>query len=156
TADPVALERFHREARAAATLAHPNLVRAFDVDEDGDFSFIVMEYVHGQSLQRLEQDRGPCPVRPAAPCARPAALELHNSHEHGRVHRDIKPGNILLDRHGTVKVLDMGLARFFHDTQDKLTEEYNGGSILGTADYLAPEQALDSHHATTQADIYSL
>jgi serine/threonine protein kinase len=156
TADPVAVERFHREARAAATLAHPNLVRAFDVDEDGDFSFIVMEFVHGHSLQRLVQDRGPFPVGRAAACVRQAALGLQHAHEHGLVHRDIKPGNILLDRHGTVKVLDMGLARFFHDTQDKLTEEYNGGSILGTADYLAPEQALDSHRATVQADIYGL
>jgi serine/threonine protein kinase len=156
TADPAALERFHREARAAASLSHPNLVRAFDVDEDDGFSFIVMEYVHGHSLHRLVRENGPFSVARAVACIRQAALGLQHAHQHGLVHRDIKPGNILLDHQGTIKVLDMGLARFFHDTHDKLTEEYDGGSILGTADYLAPEQALDSHRATIQADIYSL
>jgi serine/threonine protein kinase len=156
TADDASLERFHREARAAAALTHPNLVRAFDVDEDGDFSFIVMEYVHGHSLQRLVEDRGPLAIARAVSYVRQAARGLQHFCEHGLVHRDIKPGNILLDRHGTIKVLDMGLARFFRDTRDKLTQEHDDHSILGTADYVAPEQALDSHQATTQADIYSL
>jgi serine/threonine protein kinase len=156
TAEPATLERFHREARAAATLAHPNLVRAFDVDDEGDFSFIVMEYVHGHSLQWLVQEKGPFRLERAVACIRQAALGLQHAFESGLVHRDIKPGNILLDRQGCVKILDMGLARFFHDTQDKLTQEHNGGSILGTADYLAPEQAVDSHQATIRADIYSL
>jgi serine/threonine protein kinase len=156
TADAAALERFHREARAAAALSHPNLVRAFDVDDDGDFSFIVMEYVHGHSLQRLVEDRGPFAVTRAVSSVRQAARGLQHFYEHGLVHRDIKPGNILLDRHGTIKVLDMGLARFFRDTRDKLTQEHDGHSILGTADYVAPEQALDSHRVTIQADVYSL
>jgi len=155
-ADEAVLARFHREARAAASLSHPNLVRAFDIDEDGDFAFIVMEYVHGYSLQHLVENRGPFPVACAVSCIRQAARGLQHFCEQGLVHRDIKPGNILLDRQGTIKVLDMGLARFFRDTRDKLTQEQQGGSILGTADYVAPEQALDSHQATIQADVYSL
>jgi serine/threonine protein kinase len=156
TADSSALDRFQREARAAASLSHPNLVRAFDIDEDGGFHFIVMEYVRGHSLQRLVQERGPFGVARAVECVRQAALGLQHAHGQGLVHRDVKPGNLLLDHQGVIKILDMGLVRFFHDAHDKLTEEYNGGSILGTADYLAPEQALDSHRATIQADIYSL
>jgi serine/threonine protein kinase len=154
--DPTVLARFQREARAAATLSYPNLVRAFDIDDDGEFSYIVMEYVHGHSLQRLVEDRGAFGVPRAVCCIRQAARGLQHFYENGLVHRDIKPGNILLDRHGTIKVLDMGLARFFQDTRDHLTQEHMKGSILGTADYLAPEQALDSHHVTIQADVYSL
>ncbi len=131
-------------------------MRAFDIDDDADFAFIVMEYVHGHSLQRLVEERGPFSVSRAVSCIRQAARGLHHFCEQGLVHRDIKPGNILLDRHGTIKILDMGLVRFFGDTQDKLTQEHMGGSILGTADYLAPEQALDSHQVNIQADIYSL
>jgi serine/threonine protein kinase len=156
TADTAALERFHREARAAATLSHPNLVRAFDIDRDGDFSFIVMEYVRGQDLQRLVEQGGPFAVARAVACIRQAARGLQHFFEHDLVHRDIKPGNILLDQEGTIKILDMGLARFFCDTQDHLTEEQSGGRILGTADYMAPEQAINSHQATIQADLYSL
>ena len=147
---------FQREARAAASLSHLNLVRAFNIDEDGEFSFIVMEYVHGHSLQRLVEDRGAFAVSRAVSCIRQAARGLQHFRENGLVHRDIKPGNILLDGQGTIKVLDMGLARFFHDKQDHLTQEHMRGSLLGTADYLTPEQALDSHHVTIQADVYSL
>jgi serine/threonine protein kinase len=154
--DATALARFQREARAAATLSHPNLVRAFDIDDDGEFSFIVMEYIHGHSLQRLVEDRGAFSISRAVSCIRQAARGLQHFYEQAMVHRDIKPGNILLDRQGTVKILDMGLARFFRDTKDHLTQENMGGSILGTADYLAPEQALDSHRVTIQADVYSL
>jgi serine/threonine protein kinase len=154
--DETVLARFQREARAAATLSHPNLVRAFDIEDDGAFAFIVMEYVHGHNLQRLVEERGAFDVSRAVSCIRQAARGLQHFCEQGLVHRDIKPGNILLDRQGTVKILDMGLARFFRDTHDKLTQEQTGGSILGTADYVAPEQAIDSHQVTIQADVYSL
>ncbi|HTU20597.1 MAG TPA: serine/threonine-protein kinase [Gemmataceae bacterium] len=154
--DAAVLARFHREARAAATLSHPNLVRAFDIGDDADFEFIVMEYVHGHSLQQLVEDRGAFTFSRAVSCICQAARGLQHFCEQGLIHRDIKPGNILLDRQGTVKILDMGLARFFRDTQDKLTQEHMRGSILGTADYLAPEQVLDSHQVNIQADIYSL
>jgi serine/threonine protein kinase len=156
SADPATLARFHREARAAFTLSHPNLVRAFDADEDGPFTYLVMEYVHGQSLFRLVQERGMLPLGFAVACVRQAALGLQHAHAHGLVHRDVKPGNILLSHQGTIKVVDLGLARYFHDDGDQVTGEHDGKRILGTADYMAPEQALDSHQVTHLADVYSL
>jgi serine/threonine protein kinase len=154
--DPSSLERFYREARAVAALDHPNIVRAYDIDQDEKLHFLVMEYVDGSSLQEIVKRSGPLdPVR-AAHYVRQSALGLQHAHEAaGLVHRDIKPGNILVDRGGTVKVLDMGLARFFHDEEDVLTKKYDE-NVLGTADYLAPEQALDSHAVDIRADIYSL
>src|SRR6266851_4437367 len=154
--DPASLERFYREARAVAALDHPNIVRAYDIDQDDNLHFLVMEYVDGSSLQEIVQRAGPLdPIR-AAHYMRQAALGLQHAHEVATlVHRDIKPGNILVDRSGTVKVLDMGLARFFHDEDDLLTQKYDE-NVLGTADYLAPEQALDSHSVDIRADIYSL
>jgi serine/threonine protein kinase len=154
--DNSSLERFYREARAVAALDHMNIVRAYDIDQDDKLHFLVMEYVDGSSLQEMIKRAGPLdPIR-AAHYIRQAALGLQHAHEAaGLVHRDIKPGNILVDRLGTVKVLDMGLARFFHDEEDILTKKYDE-NVLGTADYLAPEQALDSHSVDIRADIYSL
>jgi serine/threonine protein kinase/Tol biopolymer transport system component len=154
--DPAALERFHREARAAAALDHPNIVRAHDVDHDGRHHFLVMEYVEGSCLQDIVKQKGPMDVTRAAHYVRQASLGLHHAHEAGLVHRDIKPGNLLLDRQGVVKVLDMGLARFFRDHADTLTQLQDEKAILGTADYLAPEQAIDSHAVDIRADVYSL
>src|SRR5688572_9383311 len=140
--DPASLERFYREARAVAALDHPNIVRAYDIDQSEKLHFLVMEYVDGASLQEIIKKAGAMdPIR-AAHYIRQSALGLQNAHEQASiVHRDIKPGNILVDRNGIVKVLDMGLARFFKDTEDNLTEKYDE-TTLGTADYLAPEQAL--------------
>jgi serine/threonine protein kinase len=154
--DTSSLERFYREARAVAALDHVNIVRAYDIDQDDKLHFLVMEYVDGSSLQDIVKRAGPLdPIR-AAHYIQQAALGLQHAHEvAGLVHRDIKPGNILVDRSGTVKVLDMGLARFFHDEDDVLTKKYDE-NVLGTADYLAPEQALDSHSVDIRADIYSL
>jgi serine/threonine protein kinase len=150
------LDRFNREARAAANLVHPNLVRALDIDEDGELHYLVMEYVHGSSLQQVVGRNGPPSVARACDWVRQAALGLHHAHESGLVHRDIKPGNILLDWQGTIKVLDLGLARILRGTQDRLTAERGGGGgILGTVDYLAPEQAVDSQVGPL-ADVYSL
>jgi len=154
--EPAALERFEREARAAASLVHPNLVRAFDIDQDGPFHFLVMEFVHGTSLQQLVRKNGPLPIARASDCIRQAAVGLQHAHEQGLIHRDVKPGNILLDHQGTIKILDLGLAKFFRDTGDRLTAKYDEGSILGTVDYLSPEQALGSQEVTTQSDVYSL
>lgn len=152
-----ALERFNREAVAAAALNHPNIVRAFDIDQDGDLHFLVMEYVDGASLQDIVSRHGPLDVTRASHYVSQAALGLQHAHEAGWVHRDIKPGNLLLDRTGTVKILDMGLARFFRSTQgDGLTEKYDSNSVLGTADYLAPEQAINSTDVDIRADIYAL
>jgi serine/threonine protein kinase len=154
--DPSALERFYREARVVAALDHPNIVRAYDIDQEDDLHFLVMEYVDGASLQEIVRREGPLePVR-CADYISQAALGLQHAHEVAAiVHRDIKPGNLIVDRAGTLKVLDMGLARFFNDEADLLTKKYDE-NVLGTADYLAPEQVLDSHGVDIRADIYSL
>src|SRR4051812_4538633 len=153
--DPSNLERFHREARAVAALDHPNIVRAYDIDLHEKLHFLVMEYVDGNSLQDIIARHGPMdPVRAAHYIAQ-SAVGLQHAHELGMVHRDVKPGNLLLDRTGVIKVLDMGLARFFNKTQDNVTEKYDEKCVLGTADYLAPEQAVSST-VDIRADVYSL
>src|SRR5262249_1881386 len=142
--DRSARERFFREARALAALDHPNIVRAIDIDEDEKLHFLVMEYIDGSSFQEIVKRCGPMDILRTCHYISQAALGLHHAYTSaGLVHRDIKPGNILVDRNGVVKLLDMGLARFFHDEEDALTKEL-GENVLGTADYLAPEQARDS------------
>jgi hypothetical protein len=153
--DAAAVERFHREARAVARLHHPNIVTAHDADRDGDRHFLVMEYVDGPTLDQLVKQDGPLPAARACHYIRQAALGLQHAHEHGLIHRDIKPSNLLVDRAGTVKILDLGLARFFHDKTDDLTQRYEHGP-LGTTDYMAPEQAEVSHAVDTRADVYAL
>lgn len=150
------LERFHREARAVALLDHPNIVRAFDVDHEGDNHYLVMEYVEGPDLRVLVERNGPLPPRDAADYIRQAAEGLGHAHQAGLVHRDMKPANLLVDAKGTVKVLDLGLARFSDDEADASLTKENDEKMLGTVDYLAPEQALDSHLVDPRADIYSL
>ncbi len=153
--DPSSLERFYREARAVAALDHPNIVRAYDIDQEDNLHFLVMEYVDGVSMQDVIKKFGPMNVTRACHYMYWSAIGLDHAHKAGLIHRDIKPGNILIDRQGTVKILDMGLARFFNDDEDLLTKKYDE-SVLGTADYLAPEQAIDSHSVDGRADIYSL
>jgi eukaryotic-like serine/threonine-protein kinase len=154
-ADPSSLDRFYREARAVAALDHPNIVRAYDIDQDDNLHFLVMEYVDGASLQEMIRKSGAMdPIR-ACHYMYWSAVGLQHAHQAGLIHRDIKPGNILVDRQGVVKILDLGLARFFHDENDEITKKYDE-SVLGTADYLAPEQAVDSHGVDGRADIYSL
>lgn len=155
-ADPSALDRFYREARAVAALDHPNIVRAYDIDQDDDLHFLVMEYVDGASLQDMVKKCGPMEPGRAAQYISQAALGLQYVHESvGLVHRDVKPGNLVVDRNGVLKILDLGLARFFEDEADALTRKYEE-NVLGTADYIAPEQVLDSHGVDIRADIYSL
>src|SRR6516225_3289472 len=158
--DTASLERFQREARAVAALDHPNIVRAYDIDQDDTggttLHFLVMEFVDGLSLQEVIKRTGPMDPTRVAHYVSQAAMGLQHAYDQaGLIHRDIKPGNILVDRTGTVKILDMGLARFFHDEEDLLTKKFDE-TVLGTADYLAPEQAVDSHNVTIRADIYSL
>jgi serine/threonine-protein kinase len=149
------LQRFHREAQAAAALDHRNIVRAYDVDNDGDVHYLVMEYVDGRDLQAIVKDKGPLDYPVTANYIRQAAIGLAHAHEAGLIHRDIKPANLLVDRSNVVKVLDLGLARFTEDNKASLTVAYDE-NVLGTADYLAPEQAIDSHGVDARADIYSL
>jgi eukaryotic-like serine/threonine-protein kinase len=158
-ADPSNEDRFYREARAIAALDHPNIVRAYDIDQYEKLHFLVMEYVDGTSLQEVVaryvlEKKLFDPMRAAHYIAQ-AAVGMQHGHELGMVHRDIKPGNLLLDRAGVIKVLDMGLARFFNKQQDSVTEKYDDKCVLGTADYLAPEQAV-SNLVDIRADIYAL
>ena len=150
------LGRFYREARAAAALDHPNIVRAYDVDNDGDNHFLVMEFVEGNDLQKVVSSGGVLPYETAADYIRQAAAGLAHAHQVGLIHRDIKPANLLIDPKGVVKVLDMGLARFADDEKQASLTQVHEENVLGTADYLSPQQAIDSHNADARADIYSL
>lgn len=149
------LERFQREAKAIASLNHPNIVRAYDLDNERDTHYLVMEFVEGADMQTLVRKHGPLPFIVAANYISQAARGLQHAHDKGLVHRDVKPANLLVDRQGHVKVLDLGLALFAEEVDASLTMEYND-KVLGTADYLAPEQAINSHNVDFRADMYSL
>lgn len=148
------LERFYREARAAAQLNHPNIVRTFDIDQQGDQHYMVMEYIEGEDLSSLVKRVGPLPIGDAVNYLRQTAAALQHAHRAGLIHRDVKPGNLLLNKQGQVKLLDLGLAKFTGQASD-LTVVHNE-TLMGTADFLAPEQALNSHLVDLRADIYSL
>jgi hypothetical protein len=172
---PATVERFRREVKAAARLAHPHIVTAYDADQAGDAHFLVMEYVEGISLAQRVQHQGPLPVSEACAYARQTALGLQHACEQGMVHRDIKPHNLMVTPAGQVKILDFGLARFVRETaldakeaggpvSEAVAADAGGcpasltdaGVLMGTADFIAPEQADDPRQADIQADIYSL
>jgi serine/threonine protein kinase len=154
--NPASLARFYREARASGVLDHPNLVKAHDIDQDGPLHFLVMEYIDGINLQDLVARVGPLTPQRAAHYISMAAEGLHAAFRTGLVHRDVKPANLILERNGNVRVLDLGLARFYNDHGDLLTLKYDEKNVLGTADYVAPEQAINSHEVDIRADVYSL
>ncbi|MCX7666195.1 MAG: serine/threonine protein kinase [Gemmataceae bacterium] len=154
--DPGRKERFLREARAAASLDHPNIVQVFDLSSSGGLLYLVMEYIEGQDLQTWINKNGPMPIDLAALYISQAAAGLAHAHSKGLVHRDIKPANLLLDQNGVIKILDLGLARYADDKSDNLTEKFDRGAVLGTADYMAPEQIVASSQVDARADIYSL
>ncbi len=171
---PEQVKRFQREVRVAATLEHPNIVRSYDADQSRGVHFLVMEYVRGENLTKTVQRQGPLSVEMAVDCVRQAAKGLRYAHKKGVIHRDIKPGNLMLNDEGLVKVLDLGLANIDesfrlaqqssitgdpqrHAAQSLAESELTAaGTVLGTVSFMAPEQSLDSHTADTRADIYSL
>ena len=148
------LERFAREGRAAASIDHPNVVRVYDIDQDGQTHYLVMEFVEGEDLYRRVERDGRLPWQEACDYIAQAAEGLAAAHAKALVHRDVKPANLLLTPAGVVKLLDLGLA-LSRDDEESLTE-LHGEKVMGTADYLAPEQAISSHHVDHRADIYSL
>lgn len=149
------LARFQLEAKAIASLNHPNIVLAHDIDQAGDTHYIVMEYVDGVDLQLLVRRDGPLDFSTAADVIAQAARGLAHAHERGVIHRDVKPANLLVDSKGIVRLLDMGLALVASTDTESLTVA-NNENVLGTADYLAPEQALNSHTVDHRVDIYGL
>jgi serine/threonine protein kinase len=152
--DPAHVQRIRREAQAVAMLDHPNIVRAFDLDRQGELHFLVMEYIDGDSIQYVVDSRGRLPIDRAVNYIAQSALGLQHAHDNGLVHRDVKPSNLMLDWAGTVKLLDLGLARFSR-APDNLTQASDSKTVLGTADYLAPEQARSSQ-VDGRADVYAL
>ncbi len=157
---PESIERFDREVKTAARLSHPNIVTAFDAGHSDGVHYLVMEFVDGHDLGSLTED-GPLAVDAAVNCATQAAAGLQYAHSEGIIHRDIKPGNLLLDKHETVRILDMGIARIETPrvvdqdaaTEAKLTQ---AGVIMGSIDFMAPEQAANAENADARSDIYSL
>ncbi|MEK6238919.1 MAG: serine/threonine protein kinase, partial [Planctomycetales bacterium] len=152
-----AVARFRREIDAAMRLDHPNIIAALDSDRVGRTYFLVMEYSAGIDLHQWVKQRGPLPIPLACDFTRQAALGLQHAHEQGMVHRDVKPANLLVVQHPVngepiVKLLDMGLARFVSEesVEGELTET---GQILGTPDYIAPEQAKNTRKADIRADV---
>ena len=152
--DAEAVRRFQREVHAAARLIHPNIVTAFDASESDGVHFLVMEFVDGKDLAAVVKEKHPLPVEKVVDYLLQAARGLAFAHESGIIHRDIKPANLLLDKRGTVKILDMGLARL--DSGEGGNELTQSGQMMGTVDYMAPEQALETKTADARADIYSL
>ncbi|HNH97092.1 MAG TPA: protein kinase, partial [Microthrixaceae bacterium] len=150
--DPSFVERFRREAQAAANLSHPNIVGVYDWGTQDGTYFIVMEYVDGPSLSQVIRRDGPLHPRRAAELAGEVAAALGFAHSRGVVHRDVKPGNVLLTATGQSKVTDFGIARALSSPDDDLTQ---AGSVMGTATYFSPEQA-QGLPVDPRSDLYSL
>jgi serine/threonine-protein kinase len=149
--DKTFVERFRREAQAAANLSHPNIVPVFDWGEDDGAYFIVMEYIDGRSLSAVLRDPQKLDPRQVAMIGAGVAAALGFAHRHGVVHRDVKPGNVLITPEGEVKVTDFGIARAVN-TEESLTQT---GAVMGTAAYFSPEQA-EGKGVDARSDIYSL
>lgn len=169
---PQAVARFHREMKALGNLDHPHIVRAYDAGEAEGKHFLAMELIDGVDLGTLAEREGPLAVADACELVRQAALGLDYAHRNGLVHRDVKPSNLMLDRTGAVKVLDLGLARLLEESEGEtrakpqaaegsafqvLSSELTGADqAMGTPDYMAPEQCTHCHAVDARTDVYSL
>jgi serine/threonine protein kinase len=164
--DPVALDRMRREARVMARMSHPHIVAVYDAGQAGDRFYFAMEYIAGADLHRLVEQGGPLPVDQSLEYMRQAALGLQHAHEHGLVHRDVKPSNLIVTAPvgapgSVLKILDLGLARLVIEQpgfapaapSSPITQV---GSFMGTPDFMAPEQANDPRSADSRSDLYSL
>jgi serine/threonine-protein kinase len=153
------VQRFQREVEAVARLSHPNIVTAYDADEAEVGHFLVMEFVNGRDLATEVQKHGPLPIRGAVECVLQAARALEYAHGQGIIHRDIKPANLLRDVSDVVKVADLGLARI-NNTHGQPAENASAltqtGTIMGTVDFMSPEQALGQTNIDHRTDVYSL
>ena len=149
--DRAFVERFRREAQAAANLSHPNIVPVYDWGEDNGAYFIVMEFIDGRALSAVLRESGSLPAHDVASIGANVAAALSFAHRHGVVHRDVKPGNVLIMADGGVKVTDFGIARAMN-TEESLTQT---GAVMGTAAYFSPEQA-EGQGVDSRSDIYSL
>ena len=154
--DPQAVERFEREMRAVAKLDHPHIVRAHHAGEEHGQHYLVMEHVDGCDVSSILKQFGRLRIPDACEIARQAAEGLQHAHEHGLVHRDIKPSNLIVSGRGIVKVLDLGLALVGSETGVPIDDLTSTGQIMGTLDYMAPEQGGNSHQVDIRADLYSL
>ncbi|MEX2188420.1 MAG: serine/threonine-protein kinase [Pirellulales bacterium] len=150
------VQRFMREARTAGRLSHPNIVLALDASEDSGRHYLVMEYVEGVNLRQIVKRRGPLAVDKALAIARQVAEGLACAHAASIIHRDIKPDNVLVGAGGVAKVLDLGLARLNEDAPRDFVTLTSAGSIVGTPEFMPPEQAADPRHVDLRADVYSL
>jgi serine/threonine-protein kinase len=153
--NPESVRRFLAEARAIAALDHPNIVRAYSVDNEGDRYYLVMEFVDGRNLKQIVRTQGPLEPRLAADYIRQAAEGLQHGHQRNVIHCDIKPSNLLVSREGVVKIVDMGLS-LLQAPNRKDAHRHGDDRVLGTVNYLAPEQVLGRTDVDHRVDIYSL
>jgi serine/threonine protein kinase len=153
--DPEAIARFQHEMRAVGRLHHPSIITATDAGEHHGTHFLVMELVDGLDLARIARALGRLPIAEACELIRQAALGLEYVHAQGVVHRDIKPSNLMLDRQGRIKILDLGLAQL-GPWQQSVDEYTTVGQLIGTLDYMAPEQSDSGRRADYRSDLYSL